>query len=162
MKRTLLALMLVAVFVGGCHLLVHIPQSAFLSRFSLERSVEQIAYKGVNKSPGPGARIGGDVGMGGGTMGARGAKASLSSATAFMINQEGDNRFIESEFMEALTAQIKKEIEDNQATITGIGRPASSEFYVEYKDGSVSGRITISGSAAEEYYVLRAKVDESS
>lgn len=162
MKRTSLALIALTAMAGGCHLLMRIPQSPFLSKFSLERTVEQTAYKGINKSPGPGARIGGDVGMGGGTMGTRGTKASLSSATAFMINQEGDNRFIESEFMEALTAQIKKEIEDNHATITGIGRPASNEFYVEYKDGSVTGRITISGSPTVEYYVLRAKVDESS
>ena len=141
---------------------MRIPQSAFLSKFSLERSVKQTAYKGLNNSPGPGATIGGDLVIGGGTIGPRGTKASLSSATAFMINQEGDNRFIESELMEALTSQIKKEIEDNHASITGIGRPASNEFYVEYKDGSVDGRITISGSPAEEYYVLRAKVDESS
>lgn len=143
-------------------MLMHIPQSAFLSKFSLERSVEQTAYKGINNPPGPSATLGGDIVISGGTIAPGGTKAGLSSATAFMTNLEGDNNFNESELMEALSAQIKKEIETNHANITGSGSPASNEFYVEYKDGSVTGRITISGSPTVEYYVLKAKVDESS
>ena len=110
----------------------------------------------VRRWSGIGGTIGG-IGPGGAD-----PNRSITTTTGFMINQEGDNRFIESEFMEALTAQIKKEIEDNHATITGIGRPASNEFYVEYKDGNIKGRITISGSASGQSYVLKANVDESS
>lgn len=138
---------------------MHIPQSAFLSKFSLERSVKQTAYKGINNSPGPGGRIGGESGIGG-TIGPRGTKVDLSSTTAFMTNQEGDNKFNESEFMEALASQIKKEIEENRCSITASGSPALNEFYSEYKDGNIKGRITISGSGRGEYYVLRANVDE--
>jgi len=163
MQKKLLSLIALTTIAGGCHLLRHVPQSAFLSRFSLDRSVKQTAYKGITNPAGPGATIGGDVGMGGGTIGPRGTKASLSSGTAFMINQEGDNKFIESEFMESLTSQIKKEIEDNHASVIGSGTQAPNGFYIAYKDGSTNGRITISGkgSTAGEYYILRAQVDES-
>jgi hypothetical protein len=164
MQTRLLALIALLTMAGGCHLLKRVPQSAFLSSFSLDRSVKQTAYKGINNSGGSSATLGGDVGMGGGTLGPRGAKASLCSATAFMINQDGDNKFMESEFMQALASQIKKEIEDNHASVTGIGPQPLNEFYVEYKDGTTKGRITISGSVAtaEEYYIVRARVDERS
>jgi hypothetical protein len=162
--KRLIALIAFTTVAGGCQLLKRVPQSAFLSRFSLDRSVKQTAYKGINNSGGSSATLGGDVGMGGGTLGPRGAKASLSSATAFTINQDGDNKFMESEFMQALASQVKKEIEDNHASVTGSGTQAGNEFYVEYKVGRTKGRITISGSVAtaEAYYIVRAKVDESS
>lgn len=160
-RSILLMLIALTTMAGGCHTLMHIPQSSFLSKFSLERSVKQIAYKGINNSPGPGGRIGGGSGIGGGTIGPGGNKAGLSSTTAFMINQEGDNRFIESEFMEALASQIKKEIEESHANITGSASPAPNEFYVDYKDGNIKGRITISGSARGQSYVLKANVEES-
>lgn len=145
---------------------IHIPQSTFLSKFSLERSVKQISYKGVdNTSERDGRRVavaGGSSGMGSGYIGKRGTNAHLSATTAFRICQEGDNKFIESEFMEALASQIKKEIQESRAIIAGSGSPTSNEFYVEYKDGNINGRITISGSQQGEYYVLNANVDESS
>ena len=57
MKRTLLVLVL-AMFGGGCHLFAHVSQSTFLSRFSLERSPKQTAYKGIDSSRGPGGESG--------------------------------------------------------------------------------------------------------
>lgn len=80
-----------------------------------------------------------------------------------MIHQEGDNKFNEGEFIRALTSQIRKEIEETRGSITGSGSPTSNEFYVDYKDENIRGRITISGSGrGEYYYTLTAKVDESS
>lgn len=79
-----------------------------------------------------------------------------------MINQDGENKFNESEFMEALTSQLKKEIEENSGRITGSGSPSSNEFYINYKDGNINGRITISGSDRGQPYVLNANVDETS
>lgn len=63
--------------------------------------------------------------------------------------------------MEALASQIKKEIEESHANITGSASPAPNEFYVDYKDGNIKGRITISGSARGQSYVLKANVEES-
>ena len=150
-----------AAATGGCHTLMHVPQSSFLSKFSLEKSVKQTAYKGINHSPGPGGSIGGGSGIGGGTSGPHGTKAGLSSTTGFMINQEGDNKFNESEFIEALTSQIKREIGESRASITGSGNPAPNESYVDYKDGNINGRITVSGSAQGRAYVVQANVEES-
>lgn len=160
-RSILLTLIPLTTIAGGCNTQNHIPQSSFLSKFSLERSVKQTAYRGINPSQGPGGSIGGASGISGGTIGVGGNKASLSSSTAFMIYQEGVNRFIESEFLEALTSQTKKEIEESRASITGSGSPAPNEFYVDYKDGKINGRITVSGSARGQFYVLDANVDES-
>lgn len=160
-RSILLTLIPLTTIAGGCNTLKHIPQSSFLSKFSLERSVKQTAYKGINHSQGPGGSIGGASGISGGTSEVGGNRASLSSSTDFMIYQEGVNRFIESEFMEALASQTKKEIEESRASITGSGSPAPNEFYVDYKDGKINGRITISGSARGQFYVLDANVDES-
>ena len=157
LRSILLTLIALTTIAGGCNTLEHIPQSSFLSKFSLERSVKQTAYKGINHSQGPGGSIGG---ISGGTSEVGGNRASLSSSTAFMIYQEGVNRFIESEFMEALASQTRKEIEERGASITGSGSPAPNEFYVDYKDGKINGRITILGSARGQFYVLDANVNE--
>ncbi|MEK6323644.1 MAG: hypothetical protein AABN33_18540 [Acidobacteriota bacterium] len=161
MKRTVLVLVPIAMVVG-CHRLVHISQSTFLSKFSLERSAKQTAYKGIDNSPGPGGRTGGSSGLGGGTSGPRGTNVLQSSTTGFMINQDGENKFYESEFMEALTSQLEKEIEENSGRIIGRESPSSNEFYIDYEDGNINGRITISGSDRGQSYVLKAKVAETS
>jgi len=136
-------------------------QSAFLSKFMLDRSVKATAYKGIDSSRGPGG--GGGIGGTTGGIGPGGASvhSSSTSTVGFTIKEEGENKFNESEFIEALTSQIKKEIEESQAIITGSGGPASNEFYVDYKDGSIKGRITISGSVRGQVYLLKANVEES-
>lgn len=158
MKKTLLALITAAMFAaGGCKVFRQMPQSKFLSVFSLDKSVRRTGYKGINYS-GPGGGIGGSSGM----VGQRDTDVHHSSATGFMINEAGDARFDEREFMEALTAQIKKEIEASGGAVTASGSRESNEFYFEYKSGSIEGRITISGSRRGSYYSLKADADESS
>lgn len=163
MRKRSLALIAVTIVAGGCHVLTQITHSAFLSKFSLEKSVRQIAYRGINNSPGSTARIGGDIAIGAGSISPRAAAASLSSSTAVMINKDGDDKFVESELLEALTSQIKKEIEDSKAIVTGSGNPTANAFYFEYKNDKINGRISIAGSRsrAGEYYLLSAKVDEN-
>jgi hypothetical protein len=161
MKRTLLVLAAVTLLGGGCRMFVHMQQSAFFSKFLLDRSVKATAYKGIDSAHGPG----GGGGLGGTTGGIGPGRADVhSSATStagFTINQEGANKFNESEFIEALASQIKKEIEESHASITGSDSPTPDEFYVDYKDGSIKGRITISGSARGQSYVLKGNIDES-
>jgi hypothetical protein len=164
MKRTLIALAAVAMFGAGCRMLVHMQQSAFFSRFVLDKSVKATAYKGIDsaRGPGGGGGIGGGIGGTTGGIGPGGAHVNTSSTSTdgFTINLEGENKFKESEFMEALASQIKKEIEESHAGITGSGNPASNEFYFDYKDGNIKGRITVSGSASGQSYVLKANLDE--
>lgn len=161
MKRTLLVLAAVTLLGGGCRMFVHMQQSAFFSRFVLDRSAKATAYKGIGSAHGPG----GSSGLGGATGGIGPGRtdvhSSATSTAGFTINQEGANKFNESEFIEALTSQIKKEIEESHASITGSGSPTSNEFYIDYMDGNIKGRITISGSDSGQYYVLKANVDES-
>lgn len=161
MKRTLLVLAAVTMFGGGCRTLMHMQQSAFLSRFMLDRSIKATAYKGIDAARGPGGS--GGIGGSTGRIGPGGADvhSSSTSTAGFTINEGGENKFNESEFVEALASQIRKEIEETRANITGSGSPASNEFYVDYKDGNIKGRITISGSARGQFYVLKANVEES-
>jgi hypothetical protein len=161
MRTTLVLLMAVAIFAGGCRTTMSIPRSSFLSKFSLETSAKQTAYKGIDNSTGPGGRGGGESGMGGGTIGPRETKIGHSAMTSFMIIEEGENKFEEGEFIEALASRIRKEIEDSHASITGSSGSNPNEFYIDYKDGNINGRITISGSAKGQFYVLKANVDES-
>src|SRR6266446_8637243 len=161
MKRTVLVLAAVTLLGGGCRMFVHMQQSAFFSKFMLDRSVKATAYKDIDSAHG----VGGGSGLGGTTGGIGPGRAdvhsSATSTASFTINQEGANKFNESEFIEALASQIKKEIEEWHASITGSGGPTSNEFYVDYKDGDIKRRITISGSVRGQVYLLKANVDES-
>jgi hypothetical protein len=162
MKRALLLLAGVAVISGGCRMFAQLQQSDFFSRFVLDKSVKAIAYKGIDATRGPGGGGGGIGGTAGG-IGPRGAdvRSSSTSSTGFMIIEEGENKFEESEFIQALASRIKKEIEESHASITGSGNPTSNGFYVDYKDGNIVGRIAISGSATGQVYTVQANVDES-
>jgi hypothetical protein len=161
MKRMLLVLSAVALVCGGCRMFVHMQQSAFFSRFVLDRSVKATAYKAMGSAYGPG----GSSGLGGATGGIGPGRAdvhsSSTSTAGFTIKEEGENKFNESEFIEALAAQIKKEIEESSASITGTGGAAPNKFFVDYKDGNIKGRITISGSATGQVYAVQANIDES-
>ena len=165
MMRAGFLLVTVAMFGGGCGMFAKMQQSVFFSKFRLDKSVDATAYKGIAKpgDAGPGGGIGGGTGYTSGGIGAGGmdVKSSSTSSTSFAIIEEGDNKFEEREFIEALSSRIKKEIEESRASITGGGNPASNEFYVDYKDGGFKGRITVSGDARGSGYVLKATIDES-
>ncbi len=162
MKRTVFVMAAAAVTGGGCGMFAHMHQSAFLSRFMLARSVKAIAYKGIDRTRGPGG--GGGMGGSAGGIGPGGThvKSSSTSTAGFTINLEGENKFKESEFMEALAAQIKREIEESRASITATGSASPNGFFVDYRDGNINGRITISGSATGQVYAAQANVEESS
>lgn len=142
-------------------MLANMQQSVFLSRFVLDRSVKATAYRGIDSTRGPGG-AGGSIGGSTGKLGPRGADvhSSSTSTAGFTMADEGENKFKEREFIEALASQIRKEIEESHANITGSGTPASNEFYVDYTDGNLKGRITISGSAQGSTYALKANVEE--
>lgn len=161
MKRTLLLLAAIITVSGGCRTLVHMHQSAFFSKFVLDKSVKATAYKGIDSTSGAGG--GGGIGGSAGVIGTRGidVHSSSTSTADFSIIEEGENKFQESQFIEALASQIKKEIEETHAGITGRGNPTPKEFYFEYKDGNIKGRISVSGVVQGRAYTVNANIDES-
>jgi len=159
MKGSVLLLAAVIAFGGGCRALMHMQQSSFASRFMLDKSVKATAYKGIDSTGvGAGGTLGGSTGGIG--PGGRDVHTSFTSASGFTIREEGEDKFNEIEFLGELASQIRKEIAENHASITGSGTPASNEFYLEYSDGDIKGRITIVGSARGKAYSVRANVDE--
>ena len=162
MKRAGFLLAGVAMLGGGC---ADMHQTVFFTKFHLNKSVDAVAYKGIDKNGkgGVGGGIGGSIGgtTGGIGVGGMDVNSSSTSSTSFAIIEEGDNKFEEREFIDALASQIKKEIEESRASITGSGNPAPNEFYVDYKDGGIKGRITVSGDARGRGYDLKASIDES-
>ena len=155
LKRNLIALTTASILAaGGCKM--QMPQSKFLSAFSLDKSARNTGYAGVNHS-----RPGGGIGGSSGYVGQSSTNVHHSSSTGFMINEAGDAKFDEREFMETLKAQIKKEIEESGGAVTASGSRESSEFYFDYKSGSSEGRITVSGSRRGSYYSLKVVADES-
>jgi len=94
---------------------VHMQQSAFFSKFMLDRSVKATAYKGIDSAHGSagGGSLGGITGGIG--PGRADVHSSSTSTAGFTINLQGANKFNESEFIEALASQIKKEIEESHA-----------------------------------------------
>ena len=84
MKRIFLVLASVMLFGGACRTLVHMQQSAFFSRFLLDRSVTATAYKGIDATRGPGG-TGGSIG---GTTGGIGpGRQDVSSSSTSTINK---------------------------------------------------------------------------
>ena len=157
--NTVCALLAAVTLLGaGCN----IHRSGFLSKFSLDGSVKDVGYKGIVTGRGPGG-VGGSIGGSTGGIGPGGGdvRSSVSSATSFLINEEGENRFVESEFLEGLGSQIRKQIEESHGNVIASGSAAPNEFYVDYKEGDLKGRITISGSARGQSYVLKSNIEES-
>jgi len=161
MKTTSLLLAATITVSGGCRTLVHMQQSAFFSKFVLDKSVKATAYNGIDFTSGAGGGSG--IGGSAGGIGTRGidVHSSSTSTAGFSIIEEGENRFQESQFIEALASQIKKEIVENNADITAGGSISSNEFYFDYHERDIKGRITIVGSAMGQSYLLKATVDES-
>lgn len=161
MKKTSLLLAAILAVSGGCRTLGHIQQSAFFSKFVLDKSVKATAYKGIDSTSG----AGGGSGMGGSTgrIGTPGVDvhSSSTSTARFSTIEEGDNKFQESLFIEALASQIEKEIGETHAGITGRGNPTPNEFYFDYKDGSIKGRVSVSGVVHGRAYTVNAHIDES-
>ena len=72
--------------------------------------------------------------------------------------------FDEQGFITSLKAEVEKQIIDSAAAITGQGNIEgnfnSSEFYFEYMQGGIKGRILISGKMIESGYYLTADLEE--
>jgi hypothetical protein len=137
--------------------------TTFFANFSLRELVP-------NAEAGPSSA--GHWGMGGAVGGATGYRASgqshchKSESFSLPVSVSGHDRFDEREFVESLKAGIENRIIDNAAVITDRGDIEgnfhSSEFYFEYTQGELRGRIVLSGTLTGTTYSLRANLEERS
>jgi hypothetical protein len=89
---------------------------------------------------------------------------SKSESWSCPVFLSDNDRFAEQEFITSLKRDIEKEITDNAAVITHQGHIEgkfnSSEFYFEYAQEQIRGRIVISGKMIGNSYHLRANLEE--
>jgi len=134
-------------------------QTSFFSKFSLRELVEKNkALAGLNCSAGGG---GGSAGTGSG--GGSGSKEFHSHTTenfSCQLKTAGAEQFDEAGFISALKQDIEKGIVDSGAKIVESGNPETNGFYFEYTSENVEGRVELSGKKTENYYTLKADLDE--
>ncbi|HJP95858.1 MAG TPA: hypothetical protein VJ843_00645 [Candidatus Saccharimonadales bacterium] len=134
--------------------------TTFFAKFSLRAlvgsklSLTTLGPRGVFPGGGVGAAYGGSEGR----------NYQKSEGYSHPIHTAGDDRFNESVLITALRAELKAEITNSGAAITFEGDIEgnfnSSEFYFEYAQGSIRGRIIISGKVIGDSYSLRAALEE--
>lgn len=105
----------------------------------------------------------------GGSTGYRGsgqAHCHKSESFSLPVSVSEHGRFDEREFIESLKADLETRIIDSAAVITQQGKIEgsfhSSEFYLEYMQGELQGRIVLSGTLSGTTYRLRADLEERS
>ena len=152
-RHRLTTLIAILVINGGCSFLIHLSSSSFLSNFSLEDLVKE------NRSPSGMACAKGGMGGGGGDISSIGRHTSNYKSSSFSC--QIDPAFDEADFMASLKTDVEKEIKGSGANVIDQGSSDPAEFYFEYREGAVRGRINISGKkGGANYYSLQASIDE--
>jgi hypothetical protein len=89
---------------------------------------------------------------------------SKSESWSCPVFLSDDDRLAEQEFITSLKRDIEKEIIDSAAVITHQGNIEghfnSSEFYFEYTQEQIRGRIVVAGKLIGNSYFLRANLEE--
>ena len=128
--------------------------SKFFAEFSLRELVKNKLPVAASSPQGPFGRIGGS------SAGIRGRNYHQSQSLSMPVHDEFD----EGNFIAALSKEVRAQITDSRATITFEGNIEgdfnSSEFYYEYTEGGIKGRIIISGKMVRGTYRMRAEVEE--
>ncbi len=83
----------------------------------------------------------------------------LSSISCEVI-EVGNNRFSESNFIDALLREVEKEIKVSGGTVTGSSRPGLSNFIVDYQVKGRQGKINVSGKRNGLSYNLTSEISE--
>lgn len=134
--------------------------TVFFAKFSLR---ELVGAKSSRPVSGPGGLWAG-VGGGGGYVGSGHRNYHKAETFSRPIRAPGDESFNEAEFVKALKEDVQRQITDSGSVITSGGDMAgafnSCEFYFEYAEGSIKGRIVISGKVIGRSYKLRADLEE--
>ena len=144
--------LLVLLFAAGC---MSMFQSSFGSSFSLKELLQRNPTNGLN-CDGGGAF--GDIGAGGGGIGS--GQSSFHRGESVSCQISDAEQFDEAKFIQALKESVQKELDANQAEITGIKNPDATRFLIEYVVGSTVGNLEISGTRSAGYYSLQAQLNE--
>ncbi|SRR6266404_6356794 len=132
--------------------------STFFTNFLLR---ELVKIKQPSRAFSPRGAVGG-IGGGVGFIGS--GESSHHKSESLSLPAAGDDLFDEQQFTASLKADVEKKIIDCAAAITHQGNIEgkfnSSEFYFEYSQGNVRGRIVISGKLIGSTYCLRADLEE--
>jgi hypothetical protein len=136
---------------------MNFSSSSFLASFSLEALVKK------NRSPSGMICAKGGMGGGGGTISSVSTQRSSNNKSSSFSCQINDSAFDEVAFITSLKADVEQEINHSGATIISQGSEKPAEFYLEYKDRDVHGRISIGGKkSGANFYSLEARLDEGS
>ncbi|PYT05769.1 MAG: hypothetical protein DMF60_10895 [Acidobacteria bacterium] len=141
--------------------------STFFATFSLRELVGDADLDPSNSAQcGLGGTVGGSIGGSTGYRGSGPAHCHKSESFLLPIAVSENDKFNERQFIESLKANLEKLIIDNSAVITRRGDIEgsfhSSEFYFEYKQEDLQGRIVLSGTLSVTAYRLRADLEERS
>lgn len=134
--------------------------SQFFLNFSLEELVS-------NKFPSLSQHSGTRGSVGGGSFAGHGLSHYRRSQSVWCPGSKSSKiRFDENELTKSLMAGLEQVVLENEATINADGyipgKFNSCEFFVEYTQESIQGRIIISGNMEEDAYRLRADIEERS
>jgi hypothetical protein len=132
--------------------------SAFLANFSLRKLVNDKLHLPATY-PGASSR-----GGGGGFFGPGQSICHRSESFTCPVYASDYVSFDEQGFVTSIRAEIEKEIINHDAAIRRQGNIDgdfnSSEFYFEYTQGEIKGRIVISGKMIESGYYLTVDIEE--
>lgn len=134
------------------------------SRFFAQFSLRELAGILYSQPPVHASRGFGGLGGGSGYNGPGARHSQKSESFALPISKPGDEIFNEPEFIRTLRKEVQSQITESGSFVTFEGEIAgefnSSEFYLEYAEGKIQGRIIISGGTIGATYLLRATLEE--
>lgn len=155
MKTNILFFILTAGLINaGC---TSLSKSNIFTSFSLQSIASKTAYKAIDCSKGTG---GDGISAEGSGLGIGGTDNMQLSSISCEVIEVGNNRFSESNFIDALLREVEKEIKVSGGTVTGSSRPGLSNFIVDYQVKGRQGKINVSGKRNGLSYNLTSEISE--
>ena len=160
MKKTLILLVILLNLAAiGCKSLtstaIKASQSAFLTQFSLHKTVANINAPGLDCSKfGEGGGIGGSAG------GVGSDSVSHNQSYTIFCEIEGSGQFQEAGLIQSLKSEIDRKIQSAGAQIQGSTTSSNRGFQIEYVEGKIHGKVEMLGEKKESYYIVTVNVEE--
>ena len=163
MKKVALILTLIVIASGfiACSIW---PESAFFSKFSIQRLVEKNGTPNGLDCEGHGNDQGGGIHAGGGgfVFPSKGYRSIKSDSFFCRLKSNALERFDEAGLIAALRQDVERAIDQSGAKVIESGNPDSASFYFAYSIDNALGRVEISGKRIGNDYKVRAQLDERS
>jgi hypothetical protein len=155
MKRMLLLfVLLLNIVTAGCNTRADIQasRSAFLSQFSLQKTLANLNAPGLDCSGASGdSSAVGAVGSSG--------VSNRRSESRFCGIERADE-FEAAGFIQRLKAEIERQIQATGGQVQGSSPSGSTGFHIEYVLGKSQGKIEISGESQSSAYMVTTKIEE--